>query len=107
MLLTFLRKKASEGKGDKAEERRLVIWTSTRRRAHHTAWPFIADAHPSHPVEGHQPPGEGVSVDELDQEKEKQPRLNVKVIEKPQMAEINPGIWDGLSPAQAQKVCLL
>jgi 6-phosphofructo-2-kinase/fructose-2,6-biphosphatase 4 len=30
-------------------------------------------------------------------------QLNVKVIEKPQMAEINPGIWDGLSPDQARK----
>jgi 6-phosphofructo-2-kinase/fructose-2,6-biphosphatase 4 len=28
---------------------------------------------------------------------------NVKVIEKPQMCEINPGIWDGLSPEQARK----
>jgi 6-phosphofructo-2-kinase/fructose-2,6-biphosphatase 4 len=27
----------------------------------------------------------------------------VKVIEKPQMAEINPGVWDGLSPDQARK----
>ncbi|KAK0482211.1 bifunctional 6-phosphofructo-2-kinase/fructose-2,6-bisphosphate 2-phosphatase [Armillaria novae-zelandiae] len=31
------------------------------------------------------------------------PALNVKVIEKPQMSEINPGIWDGLSPDQARK----
>jgi 6-phosphofructo-2-kinase/fructose-2,6-biphosphatase 4 len=31
------------------------------------------------------------------------PALNVKVVEKPQMLEINPGIWDGLSPAQAKK----
>ena len=29
--------------------------------------------------------------------------LNVKVIEKPQMLEINPSIWDGLSPDQAKK----
>lgn len=27
---------------------------------------------------------------------------SVKVIEKPQMSEINPGIWDGLSPDKAQ-----
>ncbi len=27
----------------------------------------------------------------------------VKVVEKPQMLEINPGIWDGLSPEQAKK----
>lgn len=31
------------------------------------------------------------------------PALNVKVAEKPQMLEINPGIWDGLSPEQAKK----
>jgi len=29
--------------------------------------------------------------------------LNIKVIEKPQMSEINPGIWDGLTPDQARK----
>jgi 6-phosphofructo-2-kinase/fructose-2,6-biphosphatase 4 len=29
--------------------------------------------------------------------------LKVKVVEKPQMLEINPGIWDGLSPEQAKK----
>lgn len=29
--------------------------------------------------------------------------LNVKVVEKTQMSEINPGIWDGLSPDQAKK----
>jgi hypothetical protein len=27
----------------------------------------------------------------------------IKVVEKPQMLEINPGIWDGLSPEQAKK----
>ena len=27
----------------------------------------------------------------------------IKVIEKPQMLEINPGIWDGLTPEQAKK----
>jgi 6-phosphofructo-2-kinase/fructose-2,6-biphosphatase 4 len=27
----------------------------------------------------------------------------IKVVEKPQMLEINPGIWDGLSPDQAKK----
>lgn len=26
---------------DEAQERKLVIWTSARRRAHHTAWPFV------------------------------------------------------------------
>jgi hypothetical protein len=29
--------------------------------------------------------------------------LSIKVAEKPQMLEINPGIWDGLSPEQAKK----
>lgn len=29
--------------------------------------------------------------------------LKVKVIEKPQMSEINPGVWDGLTPDQARK----
>lgn len=34
------------------------------------------------------------------------PRLfsSVKVIEKQQMSEINPGVWDGLSPDSAQKL---
>jgi broad specificity phosphatase PhoE len=30
-------------------------------------------------------------------------KLNLKIVEKPQMLEINPGIWDGLSPEQAKK----
>lgn len=34
--------------------------------------------------------------------KEHQP-YSVKVIEKNQMLEINPGVWDGLSPDQARK----
>ncbi|KAG8800223.1 hypothetical protein FRC17_006923, partial [Serendipita sp. 399] len=29
--------------GGIAEDRNLVIWTSSRRRSHHTAWPFIKD----------------------------------------------------------------
>lgn len=27
----------------------------------------------------------------------------IKIVEKPQMLEINPGIWDGLNPEQAKK----
>lgn len=27
----------------------------------------------------------------------------VKVVEKPQMGEINPGVWDGLTPDQVRK----
>jgi len=30
--------------------------------------------------------------------------LKVKVIEKPQMSEINPGVWDGLSPDEARRL---
>lgn len=40
-------------------------------RCSHTAWPFLTSS-----------------------------QLNVKIIEKPQMSEINPGIWDGLTPEQ-------
>jgi broad specificity phosphatase PhoE len=29
--------------------------------------------------------------------------LKVKVVEKSQMSEINPGVWDGLTPDQAKK----
>ncbi|TFK46862.1 bifunctional 6-phosphofructo-2-kinase/fructose-2,6-bisphosphate 2-phosphatase [Heliocybe sulcata] len=55
--------------------RRLVVWTSARRRSHHTAWPFLtADV-----------------------------AKDVKVVEKPQMSEINPGVWDGLTPDQVKK----
>ena len=31
------------------------------------------------------------------------PSLKVKVVEKTQMSEINPGVWDGLTPDQAKK----
>jgi 6-phosphofructo-2-kinase/fructose-2,6-biphosphatase 4 len=31
------------------------------------------------------------------------PLLKVKVVEKPQMLEINPGIWDGLTPDLAKR----
>ncbi|KAH6906823.1 cytoplasmic protein [Coprinopsis sp. MPI-PUGE-AT-0042] len=36
------RAKSLEARGLVPSERKLVIWTSTRRRAHHTAWPFVA-----------------------------------------------------------------
>ncbi|KIY47392.1 bifunctional 6-phosphofructo-2-kinase/fructose-2,6-bisphosphate 2-phosphatase [Fistulina hepatica ATCC 64428] len=71
-------------RGLNPHERRLVIWTSTRRRAYHTAWPFLQLAQSS-------------------QMASRAPALNVKVVEKTQMSEINPGIWDGLSPDQARK----
>jgi len=46
-------------------------------RCSHTAWPFMTGPTPS--------------------------QLNVKVIEKQQMSEINPGVWDGLTPEQVNK----
>ncbi|GAB1526061.1 hypothetical protein RhiTH_009227 [Rhizoctonia solani] len=53
------------------ENKKLTIWTSTRRRSHHTAWPFQ--------------------------------KLGYRVVEKNQMCEINPGVWDGLSPELARE----
>ncbi|KAF7319032.1 6PF2K domain-containing protein [Mycena chlorophos] len=89
-------RRAKQGLSD----RRLVIWTSTRRRAHHTAWPFLAGVAPaSTPVSPISPamplPSETSG--------RPNPPLNVKIVEKPQMSEINPGVWDGLSPEQARK----
>ncbi|KAF7316225.1 6PF2K domain-containing protein [Mycena indigotica] len=85
-------------------DRKLVIWTSTRRRAHHTAWPFIsaaqASATPSSPPVS--PTSPLTMTTDLPTDRSAPP-LNVKVMEKPQMAEINPGVWDGLSPEQARK----
>ncbi|CAE6451659.1 unnamed protein product [Rhizoctonia solani] len=54
------------------ENKKLTIWTSTRRRSHHTAWPFQ--------------------------------KLGYRVEEKNQMCEINPGVWDGLSPELAKEM---
>lgn len=76
------RAKSLEQRGIHPKDSRLVIWTSARRRAHHTAWPFLAAAERKGPGGA---------------------QLNVKVIEKPQMSEINPGVWDGLTPDQARK----
>ncbi|KAI0052086.1 bifunctional 6-phosphofructo-2-kinase/fructose-2,6-bisphosphate 2-phosphatase [Auriscalpium vulgare] len=76
------REKSLQERGLDPKTRRLVIWTSARRRAHHTAWPFLAAADPKGPGG---------------------PQCNVKVYEKPQMSEINPGVWDGLSPSEAKK----
>ncbi|KAJ3930240.1 MAG: 6-phosphofructo-2-kinase-domain-containing protein [Lentinula lateritia] len=115
-------------------DQRLVIWTSTRRRAHHTAWPFLQAAAsvsssnlatPS-ATPGHATPISVIPHHGLDGGKLLPPtlasslsiptplihtststptpnNLNIKVIEKPQMSEINPGIWDGLTPDQARK----
>lgn len=54
--------------------RNIQVWTSARMRCSHTAWPFLTGSTPS--------------------------QLNVKIIEKQQMSEINPGVWDGLTPEQ-------
>ncbi|KAF8637765.1 hypothetical protein AX17_002590 [Amanita inopinata Kibby_2008] len=156
-------------------ERKLVIWTSTRRRAHHTAWPFLAAAqaslmvnvnpepvqtsapastahHPtitvsstvpavpsplavSTPIEAPVPvhanapapmlssfstpsvallshpatPPTPFSTPPLpplasaNPATVASPLLNIKVVEKTQMLEINPGIWDGLTPDLAKR----
>ncbi|KAJ7485299.1 6-phosphofructo-2-kinase-domain-containing protein [Mycena latifolia] len=95
-----LERRAKQG----SNERRLVIWTSTRRRAHHTAWPFLATAQASASASGTPAAPEPLSPDGLTTaHRVSSPALNVKVVEKPQMSEINPGIWDGLSPDQARK----
>ncbi|OWZ36533.1 6-phosphofructo-2-kinase/fructose-2,6-bisphosphatase [Cryptococcus neoformans AD2-60a] len=54
------------------EENPLLIWTSARRRAYHTAWPFVHSGY--------------------------------KVVQKPIMSEINPGVWDGLSTQEAMEL---
>jgi 6-phosphofructo-2-kinase/fructose-2,6-biphosphatase 4 len=96
------RAKTFEQKGLDPKDHRLVIWTSARRRAHHTAWPFLASSqsHTSSLAVPAYAPGENdvdVPVTIVTSP------LNVKVIEKAQMGEINPGVWDGLDPDQARK----
>ncbi|KLO14372.1 6PF2K-domain-containing protein [Schizopora paradoxa] len=165
------RKKTLEERGIDASESRLVIWTSARRRAHHTAWPFLT--HASNPPANLNPtvaasaPGSSTNSPllgalqtsasstslyspSLYPQKLQVPRvphlmlppstlspalallppqqqqqllsapqtqvitqpptppppqpIKVKVIEKPQMSEINPGVWDGLSPDEARRL---
>ncbi|EPS93408.1 hypothetical protein FOMPIDRAFT_76025 [Fomitopsis schrenkii] len=74
------RAKTLEARGVDPTTRRLVIWTSARRRSHHTAWPFLTTS-PNDPC----------------------PPSSVKVMERPQMSEINPGVWDGLTPDEVRK----
>jgi 6-phosphofructo-2-kinase/fructose-2,6-biphosphatase 4 len=114
------RAKSLEQRGFDPNDRRLIIWTSTRRRAHHTAWPFLTPTHSnsipqqlplttSHLA----PPPQSavarnvVNTDEAGELTEAKATasssLKVKVIEKTQMSEINPGVWDGLTPDQARK----
>ncbi|KAH9039219.1 bifunctional 6-phosphofructo-2-kinase/fructose-2,6-bisphosphate 2-phosphatase [Lactarius hengduanensis] len=76
------RAKSLKERGLDPKTSRLVIWTSARRRSHHTAWPFMVAADPK---------------------QQGGPQCNVKVIEKPQMSEINPGVWDGLTVADAKR----
>ncbi|KAF5368887.1 hypothetical protein D9758_003107 [Tetrapyrgos nigripes] len=104
------RAKSLEQRGLNPQDRRLVIWTSTRRRSHHTAWPFLQAAQASitssaNSTTDNSPRRSMRSLDEnIASVATKPPTpLNVKVIEKQQMSEINPGIWDGLTPDQARK----
>ncbi|PSR73984.1 hypothetical protein PHLCEN_2v10215 [Hermanssonia centrifuga] len=71
------RAQSLQQRGIDGTNRRLVIWTSARRRSHHSAWPFLSTS----TSDVNAPP-------------------RVKVVEKPQMSEINPGVWDGLTPEQ-------
>ncbi|KAF9456467.1 6-phosphofructo-2-kinase-domain-containing protein [Collybia nuda] len=103
------RAKSLEQRGLSPQDRKLVIWTSTHRRAHHTAWPFLATAQASNIAEGlpmsssPEPSSMLATPGQHMVSKIASPVLNVKVVEKPQMLEINPGIWDGLSPEQCKK----
>ncbi|KAK7463099.1 hypothetical protein VKT23_007684 [Stygiomarasmius scandens] len=97
------RAKSLEQRGLNPQDRRLVIWTSTRRRSHHTAWPFLQSTSSASSTPTSSTPSI-VGLTALNEEPgPKPPPLNVKVIEKQQMSEINPGIWDGLTPDQARK----
>ncbi|KAI0918520.1 hypothetical protein AcW1_009606 [Taiwanofungus camphoratus] len=69
------RAKSLQQRGIDPTTRKLVIWTSARRRSHHSAWPFLTT-----------------------NQNDPSPPAKVKVIERPQMSEINPGVWDGLNP---------
>ncbi|EMD35440.1 hypothetical protein CERSUDRAFT_85419 [Gelatoporia subvermispora B] len=74
------RAKSLQQRGIDPTTRRLAVWTSARRRSHHTAWPFL-----------------NITADDPE------PPARVKIVERPQMSEINPGVWDGLSPDQVKK----
>ncbi|TFK22137.1 cytoplasmic protein [Coprinopsis marcescibilis] len=108
------RAKSLEARGLNPSERKLVIWTSTRRRAHHTAWPFVAATNgpqasqiPELQIDGIDADLTSSPISEEDPHPFPKPAVvlpsKVKVVEKPQMLEINPGIWDGLTPEQARK----
>lgn len=126
------RAKSLEQRGLNPKDRRLVvsacsnplcntpltpqqIWSSSRRRAHHTAWPFLNDPKVNlHPSQSSPPPPSAIpthlGVAKTPAAAPGEPTssasgstLNVKIVEKTQMSEINPGVWDGLTPDQAQK----
>jgi len=104
------RAKSLEQRGLNPRERKLVIWTSTRRRAHHTAWPFtMTNRHASSRLSEEDEEAEIPMSSSPDSEAfPKGDRSliypsTIKIVEKPQMLEINPGIWDGLTPDQAKK----
>ncbi|KAH0578291.1 hypothetical protein H2248_003917 [Termitomyces sp. 'cryptogamus'] len=103
------RAKSLKERGIDPHERKLVIWTSTRRRANHTAYPFLATAQTMNALDGPpvapspEPTSAISTVGKTTVTKASGASLNIKVVEKPQMLEINPGIWDGLSPEQAKK----
>ncbi|KAF5386441.1 hypothetical protein D9757_005843 [Collybiopsis confluens] len=129
-----IRAKSLEQRGLNPQDQRLVIWTSTRRRAHHSAWPFLQAASVSGSSIATPAVSTPTSITNLpileDGMKHMMlnlnpnpnvslyqttmiassaaaapplPPPNIKVIEKPQMSEINPGVWDGLTPDQARK----
>ncbi|KAJ7927594.1 6-phosphofructo-2-kinase-domain-containing protein [Mycena leptocephala] len=83
-----LERRTKQGQSD----RRLVIWTSTRRRAHHTAWPFLATAQASAAaVPELLSVPEPLSPDGLTTATRiSSPALNVKVVEKTQMSRSTP-----------------
>lgn len=114
------RAKSLEQRGFDPNDRRLVIWTSTRRRAHHTAWPFLTPTYSTSipqqlPLAASHltaPPQSAVARNAVTTDEAGEPTeakataglsLKVKVVEKTQMSEINPGVWDGLTPDQARK----
>ncbi|KAJ2913981.1 hypothetical protein MD484_g6434, partial [Candolleomyces efflorescens] len=108
------RAKSLEARGIDPTSRKLVIWTSTRRRAAHTAWPFVAATHgtqAAHVPDIVVPDGDDSAFLESPVAEDGGPHKpvpppmpsKIKIVEKPQMLEINPGIWDGLSPDQAKK----
>ncbi|KDR80374.1 hypothetical protein GALMADRAFT_62167 [Galerina marginata CBS 339.88] len=121
------RAKSLEARGLNPSERKLVIWTSTRRRAHHTAWPFVTASSSQSsqssipvqiplvsmesPIETSEYlttspdsllPPESIARNGVKKSPPPMPS-HIKIVEKTQMLEINPGIWDGLSPEQAKK----